>query len=76
MRRRLSLTLLAVLVMLAIAVPWGYRSLRSHGVRRVASTGAPRDSLTRLDGTARADSQRAADTVCFASRIGLPCDPR
>jgi len=76
MRRRFSLALLAVLVVLAVVVSTHYLSPRTRGARRVASTSASPDSLARLDSAARADAHADADTMCFASRIGLPCDPR
>lgn len=74
MRRRLSLTLLAFLLIVAV-VSQQYLSHRTRA-RRDASAGTRRDSLGRLDSASRADSVQAADTLCFASRIGLPCDPR
>jgi hypothetical protein len=70
MRRRLSLALLAVLVILVVVVSTRYRSYRNQSGRRVASAGAPRDSA------AEADARQSADTMCLASRIFLPCDPR
>ena len=76
MRRRLSLALLAVLVVLAVVVSTRYLSPRNRGMHQVASTSAARDSLATLDSAARADARQEADTMCFASRIGLPCDPR
>jgi hypothetical protein len=76
MRRRLSLVLVAVLVVLAVVVSARYLSLRTRSADRIASTGPARDSLARLDSAARADARQEADTMCFASRIGLPCDPR
>jgi hypothetical protein len=76
MRRRLSLVVVAVLVVLAGLVSTHYRSLRTRSADRIALTGPARDSLARLDSAARADAREAVDTMCFASRIGLPCDPR
>jgi hypothetical protein len=76
MRRRLSLVLFAVLIVLMVGTVWRYQSLGRDRTRRVASAGAPRDSSSRPDSAAKADSQQAADTTCFAARIGLPCDPR
>ena len=76
MRRRLSLVLVAVLVVLAVVVSAHYLSLRTRSADRIASTGPTHDSLARLDSAARADARQEADTMCFASRIGLPCDPR
>jgi hypothetical protein len=43
---------------------------------RVHSPGEPRDSLARVDTAAQVDARQETDTMCFASRIGLPCDPR
>jgi hypothetical protein len=76
MRRRFSLALLAVLMVLAVVVTNHYLSARARGSQRVATNGASRDSLARLDSAARAEARADADTMCFASRIGLPCDPR
>jgi hypothetical protein len=76
MRRRLSLALLAVLVVLAVVVSSRYLSSRNQAARRIASTSSPRDTLAEQDSAARAEARRSADTMCFASRIGLPCDPR
>jgi len=72
MRRRLSLALLAVFVVLAVFVSTQYLSSRSRAVRRTPSGN---DTLSR-DSAARAAARQEADTMCFASRIGLPCDPR
>jgi hypothetical protein len=76
MRRRLSLALLAVLVVLAAVVSVRHLSSRTSRQREVASAGTSRDSLARLDSASRADSREPADTMCFASRLFLPCDPR
>ena len=76
MRRRFSLALLAVLVLIAIVASTRYVSLRNQAARKIASAVQPRDSLAQLDSAARADARQNADTMCFASRIGLPCDPR
>jgi len=76
MRRRLSLALLTVLVVLAVVVSLRYLSSRHQAARRVAQAGAPRDTLAEQDSAARAEARQSADTMCFASRIGLPCDPR
>jgi protoporphyrinogen oxidase len=43
-------------------------------VRR--TTDRERFLSARLDSAARADARQEADTMCFASRIGFPCDPR
>jgi hypothetical protein len=76
MRRRLSMVLVAVVVVLAAVVSATYLSHKTRRAERIASTGPARDSLARLDSAARADARQEADTMCFASRIGLPCDPR
>ena len=73
MRRRLSLALLAVLVALAVFVSTRYLSPGSRVTRKVAPVN---DSVARLDSAAKADAREAIDTMCFAARIGLPCDPR
>jgi hypothetical protein len=75
MRRRISLVLLAIVIVIAVFVSNRHLSSRRQAARRVAS-GAPRDTLARLDSAAEADARRSADTLCFASRIFLPCDPR
>ena len=76
MRRGLSLALLAMLMVLAIVTSAHYLSARGQTARRAASLGVSRDSLARLDSAARADLRQERDTMCFASRIGLSCDPR
>ena len=73
MRRRVSLAVVAILVILAAAVSTRYLSLR--GLRRRAS-GTQSHSLAKLDSARRAEYRESADTMCFAARIGLPCDPR
>ena len=75
MRRRISLALLAVVV-IAIVVSTRYLLLRNQAGRRIATAGQPRDSAARLDSAAQADARLETDTMCLASRIGLPCDPR
>jgi hypothetical protein len=76
MRRRLSLVLVAILVVLAVAASYHYVSVRKRAMDNVALTGPGHDSLARLDSAARADARQEPDTMCFASRIGLPCDTR
>jgi hypothetical protein len=76
MRRRLSLAMVAVLIVLAVLASRHYLSLRTRSADRIASTSAARDSLGRVDSAARADARQDPDTMCFASRIGLSCDPR
>ncbi|HEV7593456.1 MAG TPA: hypothetical protein VGO33_00565 [Gemmatimonadaceae bacterium] len=75
MRRRFLLVLLTVLVVIAVFVSAHHIS-RNRAARRVASVGAPRDSAARADSAAEAEARRSADTLCFASRLFLPCDPR
>ena len=70
MRRSLSLSLVAVLLVVAVVVAIYLFLPGSRGARGVASTRASRDSIARVDSAARAD----VDTSCLASRIGLPCD--
>jgi hypothetical protein len=74
MRRWLSLIVLAVLVVLAVVVSTQYLSPKSRRPRGVASAAVSSDSLAKLDSTAREGSRQEVDTMCFASRIGLPCD--
>jgi hypothetical protein len=76
MRRRLSLVLVAIFVVLAVVASYLYLSPRNRVADRIASTGPERDSLARVDSAARADAREEVDTMCLASRIGLPCDPR
>jgi len=76
MRHRLALVLVAILVVLALVASYHYLSPGNRAAGRIASTRSRRDSLARLDSAARADARQDADTMCFASRIGLPCDPR
>lgn len=76
MPRRLSLVLIAVLVVLAVLASTHSLSLGGRGGQRIASAGSARDSLARPDSAARAHARQEADTMCIASRIGLPCDPR
>jgi hypothetical protein len=68
--------LLALLVILAIVASTRYVTLRNQAVGKMASAGAPRDSVARLDSAAQAEARQDIDTMCVASRIGLPCDPR
>lgn len=75
MRRRSSLVLVAVLVVLVIVASSRYVSLRNQAARRVTSAGEPRDSLARVDSAARTGARQDIDTSCLASRIGLPCNP-
>jgi hypothetical protein len=76
MRRRSSLALLAAFVVIAIVASTRYMSLRNQAARRITPAGEPRDSVARLDSAAQADARQDTDTMCFASRIGIPCDPR
>ena len=76
MRRRLSLVIVAIFVVLAVVASYHYLSPRNRGAHRIASTSPENDSLAKLDSAERADARQNADTMCFASRIGLPCDPR
>ena len=64
MRRRFSLALLAVLVVLAILASTRYFASRS-------AVSHPANVPT--DTTGVADVPREIDTSCIASRVGLPC---
>jgi hypothetical protein len=75
MRRSSSILLLALLVILAIVTSTRYVALRNQAARKTASVGALRDSVARLDSAAQAEARQDIDTMCIASRIGLPCDP-
>ena len=70
MRRRFSLLVVVVLVVIALAASTFYLSSKTRGANRVATTRAAGDSTARPDSAARQEP----DTMCFASRIGLPCD--
>ena len=67
--RRVSITLLALLIVLVVLVGLRYQWTRSHRANRSTVTMSQRDSLHR-DSTAN----EPADTTCFASRLGFPCD--
>ena len=74
MRRPVSLALAALFVVLAIIASLSYLSPGARPAARVAPAGSG-DSIAQLDSAAEAEP-RIADTMCIASRIGLPCDPR
>ena len=74
MHRGFSLALLAVLVVVAVIVSTQSLSPRNKATRARSVNGSV-DSLAR-DSAARAAARQDADTMCFASRLGLPCDPR
>jgi hypothetical protein len=74
MRRRLSLALLTVIAFFAIVVASRYLSPRTRAPNKGATTRA-QDSLARLDSARRASAGEDFDPPCFASRIGLPCNP-
>ncbi len=76
MRRRFSLAVLVVFVLIAVVVSARHRTSSRVAARVVASRAARGDTLRRLDSATRSDASAAADTMCFASRVGLPCDPR
>lgn len=69
MRRRVSLTLIAFLVVIVMLIGARFQWARSHRSTRTAMTATQRDSLR--DSSAR---ESEPDTACFASRLGLPCD--
>ncbi|MFL5526867.1 MAG: hypothetical protein ACJ79B_13635 [Gemmatimonadaceae bacterium] len=73
MRRRLSLVLLTIIVALGVAVSRYYFAERPRSAT-VVSTGSARDSIARRDSLARENNRQDVDTMCMASRIGLPCD--
>ena len=76
MRRRVSLLVLAVLVLLAVYAYGRYTALRPRGPRRVITVHSPQDTVRQQDSAARAAAREAVDTMCIAGRFGLPCDPR
>ncbi|HEX6628579.1 MAG TPA: hypothetical protein VF105_11510 [Gemmatimonadaceae bacterium] len=59
MRRRVSVLVVGILVAVAVAIASRYVATGRRGQTRTA-----RDSIA-----------REVDTMCVASRIGLPCDP-
>jgi len=69
--RRVSLTLVALVLVLVVLVGVRYQWSRSHRPVRAVST-SQWDSLHR-DSTANSGNE-PADTLCLASRIGFPCD--
>ncbi|MEO8578089.1 MAG: hypothetical protein ABI556_15370 [Gemmatimonadales bacterium] len=75
MRRRLSLALLTLVTVLAIVIVASYVSRRNTPAARTASSGVARDSTAAADSAVEEASRQNQDTMCFASRIGLPCDP-
>jgi hypothetical protein len=77
MPRRLSLVLATLLVVVAVAMVFArYPTTGGETDGRFASPVTSVDSQAQLDSAARARAREAADTMCLASRIGLPCDPR
>ena len=70
--RRVSLTLLAFVLVLVMLVGARYQWARSHRLHRRAITTARQDSLRRDSATSGVNEP--ADTMCLASRIGFPCD--
>ena len=76
MSRGLSLTLLALLVVVAVALFIHYSTRGNETDSTVAAVRTPADTLARLDSVERSNARAARDTMCLASRIGLPCDPR
>lgn len=76
MRRHPFIVLLVALVFIAIV---GFARdvwLRNQSARGTVATGNPGDSIARQDSAAQNDVRQTSDTMCIASRIGLPCDPR
>ena len=73
MRRRLLLAVLTAVVVFAILLASRYLAPGTRGERAV-STASSRDTLANADSARRASAQEQ-DTMCFASRIGLPCNP-
>ena len=69
MRRRISMNLIALLIVLIALLGVRYQWARAHRSPAVA-VNAQQDSLHR-DSTTVAEP---ADTMCFAHRLGFPCD--
>ena len=69
--RRVSLTLMAFILVLVVLVGARYQWARSHRPVKSEVSASQRDTLHR--DTANGGSE-PADTMCLASRIGFPCD--
>ena len=77
MRRRRSLVALAVVIAVGVIAAFiAYRTPVPLPGGRVVSADTTTDTLARLDSAQRANARAARDTMCLASRIGLPCDSR
>lgn len=72
MHRRVSLTLIAFIMMIVVLIGARYQWARSHRTGSLGVNVSQRDSLRR-DSIANGEAE-PADTMCFASRLGFPCD--
>lgn len=70
MRRRALLSLIAFVVVIVVLIGARYQWGRTHRSVRMATT-SQQDSLRR---DSLANQRNPADTMCFASKLGLPCD--
>ena len=68
--RRVSLTLIAFVIVIVVLLGARYQWQRAHRTPRAPVSATQRDSVRR-DTTA--EETQPADTMCLASRIGLPC---
>lgn len=73
MRRRHALFMLGILVVFAVFLGIRLRSERGGRSRRTASTESAGDSSQAADSLR--NSEQLRDTMCLASRIGIPCNP-
>ena len=73
MRPRITLSVIAFVVVLVLLIGARYQWVRAHRSARMALTASQQDSLRRDSATNERDP---GDTLCFASKLGLPCDQR
>jgi hypothetical protein len=69
--RRVSLTLIAFIVVIVLLLGARYQWAKAHRPRPTAANPAQQDSIRR-DSTQPAEP---ADTMCMAHRLGFPCSP-
>jgi len=71
-RSRITRSLIAFIIVIVVLIGARFQWARAHRSRNIATTTAQQDSLRR-DSTASRDRE-APDTMCFAHRLGMPCD--
>ncbi|HET9634454.1 MAG TPA: hypothetical protein VFP26_00870 [Gemmatimonadaceae bacterium] len=71
MRRRALLSLIAFVVVIVVLIGARYQWARAHRSVRTAATTSQQDSVRR---DSLANERDPGDTLCFASKLGLPCD--